>query len=308
MAFLLRSLSVKTALTSSFIICDSLKLNGPCLSIVKFYKLKQILPPKSGKFVRKVHYPEEYTVKPLDVTRLGGRDPETGRKVVNRVGGGLKYKYHWIDFKRVGPKEDGPPLEEQVMLIEDAFERTAKIALVASGDRMKWIIASENMKPGDIIRTSQFIPVNPICANEGDAYPLGALQIGTLVHSIEKFPGTGGFYCHSAGTCAKISKCIGDKVVIVLPSKDEIALPRESMAVVGRVSNPDHFNIPIGSAQRSRELGIRPKSGLWHKKDGRFGRKIHPPKPIKFVTSLKEEKPEELQLTLYMKRKSFLQI
>ena len=34
--------------------------------------------PGSGKFRRIVHYPEEYTVKPLKITNLGGRDPISG--------------------------------------------------------------------------------------------------------------------------------------------------------------------------------------------------------------------------------------
>lgn len=36
------------------------------------------LPKPSGAFWRKVLYPEKYTVKPLDVQRLGGRDPVSG--------------------------------------------------------------------------------------------------------------------------------------------------------------------------------------------------------------------------------------
>jgi hypothetical protein len=41
-------------------------------------------------------------------------------------------------------------------------------------------------------------------ANEGDAYPLGALPMGTKVHSVEKITGTGGYYAHSAGVFATI--------------------------------------------------------------------------------------------------------
>lgn len=39
--------------------------------------------------------------------------------------------------------------------------RTAKIALLAHEDKLKYIIATENMRPGDLIQTSQFIPRNP---------------------------------------------------------------------------------------------------------------------------------------------------
>ena len=39
--------------------------------------------------------------------------------------------------------------------------RTSKIALVAGTDQLKYILATENMKAGDIIRTSGHIPRIP---------------------------------------------------------------------------------------------------------------------------------------------------
>lgn len=44
------------------------------------------LPKPSGAFWRKVLYPEKYTVKPLDVQRLGGRDPVSGELANNLLG------------------------------------------------------------------------------------------------------------------------------------------------------------------------------------------------------------------------------
>ncbi|KAK9881196.1 hypothetical protein WA026_014543 [Henosepilachna vigintioctopunctata] len=73
-----------------------------------------------------------------------------------------------------GPKE-GPPLEERVIKIIKDGCRTANVALVASGSNLRYILATENMKAGDIIKTSCHIPRIPVRANEGDAYPLGAL-------------------------------------------------------------------------------------------------------------------------------------
>lgn len=42
----------------------------------------------------------QYTHKPLRINRLGGRDPETGRKVNQHIGGGVKFDYFMIDFHR----------------------------------------------------------------------------------------------------------------------------------------------------------------------------------------------------------------
>ena len=39
----------------------------------------------------------------------------------------------------------------------------------------------------------------------------------------------------------------------------------------------------IGSPNRMRWLGIKQRSGLWHRKTGRFGRKIRALPPVKIV-------------------------
>ena len=43
----------------------------------------------------------------------------------------------------------------------DDAHRTPKIALVAVGDYLKYILATENMKAGDILKTSCYVPRNP---------------------------------------------------------------------------------------------------------------------------------------------------
>ncbi|KAJ9590792.1 hypothetical protein L9F63_016178 [Diploptera punctata] len=260
---------------------------------------KDELPkPGNGKAYRRiVHYPEKYTVKPLNVTNLGGRDPVTGRVIVKGIGGGIKHKFHWVHFKREGPKE-GPPIEERVIQIMDDGCRTGKIALVARGDELKYYIATENMKAGDIIKTSGYIPRIAVRPNEGDAYPLGALPMGIHVHCVQQYPGLDGHLVLAAGTRATLLRRIGNKVVVQLPSKHELLLHQECMAVVGRVSNVMHSRTPIGSPQRLRELGYRPRSGLWQRKSGRHGRKIKPLPPIRDTDNPRPPAPEPLILTL----------
>lgn len=119
------------------------------------------LPGVNNKCYRRtVHYPEEYTVKPLEVTNLGGRDPVTGRLVCKGIGGGIKHKYHWIEWKRQAP-ENGPPKVEKVIKIMKDGCRTAHIALVAHEDKLKYYLATENMKAGDLIKTFSEIPRIP---------------------------------------------------------------------------------------------------------------------------------------------------
>lgn len=81
----------------------------------------------------------------------------TGRKVVGGLGGGYQKEYTWVDNVRQGPKE-GPPLVEKILKIQSDPCRSAKVALVAGGDKVRYIIASSSMKEGDLISTSGHIP------------------------------------------------------------------------------------------------------------------------------------------------------
>jgi large subunit ribosomal protein L2 len=155
------------------------------------------------------------------------------------------------------------------------------------------------MKAGDIIKTSKFIPRIPVRANEGDAYPLGALPVGTLVHNVEKFPGCKRHFIHAAGCFATILRKFDDRVVIVMPNKREYALLQTCMATVGRLSNVEHSRTHIGSANKLRELGYRSRSGLWQRKSGRHGRKIRRPPPMKLHGEPK--KPDEAPVILTLK-------
>ncbi|XP_045538765.1 39S ribosomal protein L2, mitochondrial [Papilio machaon] len=269
-------------------------------SCYNFASKPNIEKPKPGfgkSYRRIVHFPEEYTVKPLNVTNLAGRDPVTGRLVAKGIGGGIKHKYHWIDWYRKGPTE-GPPQEEKVIQIMEDGCRTSHIALVAVGDKLKYILATENMKAGDIIKTSCHLPRIPVKANEGDAYPLGALPTGTLVHCIEKEPGMGGLYIHAAGTFGTILRKQDERIIVQMPSKRLFSFDQHCMAVVGRLSNVDHGDTPIGSPQRNRWLGNRPRSGLWKRKDGRHGRKIKPPKPIKEISLSNKKQLKAITLSM----------
>ncbi|XP_042226963.1 39S ribosomal protein L2, mitochondrial-like [Homarus americanus] len=284
----------------------TLRSGGPSLTTISFtkhsfqqvrsnYNIHYIDQPAPGdhkNYRYKVHFPEDgqYTVKPLKTTKLGGRDPETGRIIVGTLGGGAKRNYRWIDWFRYGPK-DGTFLEERVIKILYDPNRSARIALVAHGDNLRYIIATENMASGDLIKTSSYIPRIPVRPKEGDAYPVGALPTSTIVNCLEIKPGDGARFIKAAGTGGIIMRRIGKKVVVQLPTKREVALDPECMATVGRVSNVDHGKKHVGSAQRRRWLGRRPASGLWQRKTGYNGRKIRPLPPIKSYGVRPEELP-----------------
>uniref|UniRef100_A0A914VLW8 Ribosomal protein L2 C-terminal domain-containing protein n=1 Tax=Plectus sambesii TaxID=2011161 RepID=A0A914VLW8_9BILA len=240
----------------------------------------------------------EYTHKPLRVNRLGGRDPETGRKVNQHIGGGVKFDYFMIDNCRRGPSNFGAFYEERVLEVRRDPNRGPHIALVAGSKGKRWILATENMSAGQVIKTSQHIPDNPVLAAEGNAYPLGALSPGTVINSIEKYPGKGGEFIIAAGSSAEVVRHQGDYVVIRMPNKHEFALHKECMATVGKLSHGDLKDKIFGSPNMHRRFGYRPSSGLFHKKDGYFGRKIRRLPPVRTLDQPDLPPCDKLALTL----------
>ena len=39
--------------------------------------------------------------------------------------------------------------------------RTGHIAMVATGERKRWVLATENMKPGDLLKNSMYLTETP---------------------------------------------------------------------------------------------------------------------------------------------------
>ena len=60
------------------------------------------------------------------------------------------------------------------------------------------------------------ILIFPVQGRDGDAWPLGALNVGTLVHNIERTPGKGGLFCRTAGTSAELIRRKGNVYVLII--------------------------------------------------------------------------------------------
>ncbi len=192
--------------------------------------------------------PEKNLLAP--VRRKGGRN-NNGRITVRHQGGGHKRRYRIIDFKR---NKHGVPA--RVAAIEYDPNRTARIALLVYADGEKrYIIAPNELKVGAKVVSGPDAPPEP-----GNCLPLGRIPVGSFVHAIEMKPGKGAQLARSAGTYAQLTAREGKYVTLKLPSSETRLVPANCMATIGTTSNPEHMNIELGKAGRSRWLGIRPKT------------------------------------------------
>ena len=164
-------------------------------------------------------------------------------------GGGHKQSYRMIDFKR--RKFDVPGVIER---LEYDPNRTAFIALVKYQDgELSYIIAPQRVKAGDTVVSGLKVDIKP-----GNAMPLAAIPVGTIIHNIELKQGAGAKVARSAGQFAQLVGKDSGYAQIKLMSGELRVVRGECMATIGAVSNPDNSNQSLGKAGRSRWLGRKP--------------------------------------------------
>jgi large subunit ribosomal protein L2 len=192
--------------------------------------------------------PEKSLVEGLK--KSGGRN-SLGRKTSRHRGGGAKRLYRKIDFKRT---KDGVPA--RVAAIEYDPNRSAYIALLHYVDGAKsYIVAPNRLRVGMTVLSGPGADITV-----GNAMPLAAMPVGTLVHNVELQPGRGAQLGRSAGAGIQLMAKEGDYATLRLPSGEMRMVRSACRATVGVVGNADHQNITVGKAGRKRHMGVRPQT------------------------------------------------
>ena len=198
------------------------------------------------RFMSVLTYEEITTNKPekslLECKKKNAGRNKQGKITVRHQGGGNKVKYRIIDFKR--NKLDIPA---KVATIEYDPNRSAFIALLNYADGEKrYILAPLGLNVGDTVISSANADIKP-----GNALPISAIPVGTLIHNLEIKPGRGGQMVRSAGMSAQLMAKEGQYAQVRLPSGEVRKVPMNAMATIGTVGNTDHENVRIGKAGRA---------------------------------------------------------
>jgi large subunit ribosomal protein L2 len=179
--------------------------------------------------------------------KSGGRN-NLGRMTARGIGGGHKQRYRIIDFKR--NKIGVPAVVES---IEYDPHRSARIALLKYEDGEKrYIIAPMGLEVGAKLMSGPAAELKV-----GNALPLRNILPGMPIHNIELHKGRGGQICRSAAMASVIMSVDGDYSLIKLPSGEVRKIHSDCYATIGQVGNPDHMNVMLGKAGRTRWLGYR---------------------------------------------------
>lgn len=217
-------------------------------------KLKPITPGQRFRVVNgfdaiTTDKPEKSLIAPIK--KSGGRNSQ-GKMTMRYKGGGHKRRYRIIDFKR-----DKHGVPATVASIEYDPNRTAFIALLNYQDGEKRYVIAQNGLQVDQNIVSDAETAAP---EIGNAMPLSAVPLGTIISCIELRPGQGAVMARSAGAFAQLVAKEGKYATIKLPSGEIRRVLVTCMATIGAISNSDHQLIVSGKAGRSRWLGRRPRT------------------------------------------------
>ncbi len=216
-------------------------------------KLKPITPGQRFRVVNgfdaiTTDKPEKSLLAPLK--KSGGRNSD-GKMTMRHIGGGHKKRYRIVDFKR--EKQD---IAATVKSIQYDPNRTAFIALLEYADGEKrYVIAQNGLKVDQVV-----VSGSSAAPEIGNALPLIAIPLGTIISCIELRPGQGAVMARSAGTFAQLMAKDGKFVTVKMPSGETRMILSACMATIGAVSNSDHQLLVSGKAGRSRWLGRRPRT------------------------------------------------
>ena len=189
--------------------------------------------------------------KPLTIKlkKHSGRN-NTWRITVRHQGWGHAKKYRLVDFD--GTDKLGIPAK--VETIEYDPYRTAFISLVCYKDgERRYVLAHTEMKVGDKIVTDEKTELTP-----GNRMLIWNIPTGLNVYNVELIVGQWASSVRSAWATAQIISQEGEYTQVKMPSGEVRLVHKKCYATLGQVSNPDHNQVVIWKAWRSRWMWKRP--------------------------------------------------
>jgi len=181
--------------------------------------------------------------------RSAGRN-NTWRITIRHKGSGHAKKYRLVDFFMTDKKT----IPAKVETVEYDPYRSGFIALIcyADGER-RYILAHNTIKVGDSIITNDSAQLT-----DGNRMEIWNIPVGIKVFNLELIVGQGASSIRSAGTYGTINSQEGEYTQVKMPSGEIRLVHKKCFATVGQVSNPDHNQVVIGKAGRSRWMWKRP--------------------------------------------------
>jgi large subunit ribosomal protein L2 len=153
------------------------------------------------------------------------------------------------DVKYDVPLKDGKMIGEVVEFIDDPGHTAPLMRIKYDDSRENILLAPEGIKIGDRIQEGRSAEISL-----GSVLPLSTIPDGMLIYNIEVKPGDGGKMARAAGNFATVLAHIGDKVNVLLPSKQTLFLSNDCRAEIGAVAGGGREAQPILKAGKAHYM------------------------------------------------------
>ncbi|MBI2044130.1 50S ribosomal protein L2 [Candidatus Pacearchaeota archaeon] len=143
------------------------------------------------------------------------------------------------------PKLQG---EGTVVSLLSSAGHTAPIAKIRYNEGIFFIPAFKGMVEG------QTINLDSKEVKEGNIIKLESVPIKTNIYSIEASPGDGGIFIKTGGSSAYVNRTLGEKVYVMMPSKQEKEFNKNCRAIIGVIAGEGRLDKPFMKAGTKHHL------------------------------------------------------
>jgi large subunit ribosomal protein L2 len=96
----------------------------------------------------------------------------------------------------------------------------------------------------------------------GNILALEKIPVKTEVYCIESRPGDGGKFIKAGGNTAIVARIVGDKILVMLPSKKEKSFNGKCRAIIGRIAGHGRLEKPLIKAGKQHYIK-KARNKLW---------------------------------------------
>jgi len=217
--------------------------------------IKKFKPTTPGRRWMSVNtYEELTTAQPnkkllVQLHKNAGRN-SSWRITVRHQGWGHAKKYRLVDFFGTDKKN----IEYRVETIEYDPYRSAFISLVCYKDgERRYTLAHTKTKVWDVNIATEKAPLV-----SGNRMEIGNIPTGLEIYNLELIVGQWASSIRTAGSLGRVISQEWEYAQVKMPSGEVRLVHKKCYATLGQVSNPDHNQVVIWKAWRSRWMWKRP--------------------------------------------------
>ena len=183
-----------------------------------------------------------------------------GKRIIQqaRGHGSLRYRVRRQAFRyrlQYPSKLEG---EGVVVRLFNSIAHSAPLAKIKNGNEIFYIPAFSGMVEGQKIKFGDDKSIG-----DGAIMKIKDIPIKTQIYCIEARPGDGGIFVKTSGATATVSKTIGGRVSVVMPSKKEKMFHPECRAIIGVVAGSGRLDKPIVKAGKQHYIKKAKGGRVW---------------------------------------------